>query len=267
MKKTISQYFIVYLVLLNLAFLSCVANAYTPECPKLDHSKTSPAQFIGLASDPVSNAPIYCEYYYPEDNGGRLLVEYRDLEQSLIATKELNYKNNRLQPNVLQQDLRHGELRQVSSIANFPKVLDEGIRLQIQYQKANSEKIKQAELLISDSLVIDAGFDEAIRRYWSRLLAGESIKMDFLSPVHLKTFNLSIAVTEDKKYLISGKERNDTISFVIRPTNSLIKLFAAPILLSYDANEKRLLAYSGNVNITDIKGKTIQATIRYYYSS
>ncbi|MFT6387589.1 MAG: hypothetical protein ACJAUP_000961 [Cellvibrionaceae bacterium] len=261
-----------------LAIVITNADALTPECPDIassDKSVTSSPSIIGIATDPVSNALLYCEYHYPKNNKptsnsvdnnnpatrkSQFLVEYRNADQRLIAQKKLSYKDNLLQPEVIQEDLRHGERREVFLSRN-----NEMSTFRVQYQKPDSGDIKQKDFAFSSSLVVDAGFDEAVRQNWTRLLAGAIVKMDFLSPVHLKIFNLSMKITNDDRFIIEGGGGDQTISFLIRPSNSFINLFAEPLLLNYDKNSQRLLAYSGNVNITSNDGNTMVATIQYYY--
>jgi len=255
-------------LLLSCVFMSSSLNviALTTECPDVASSNArlnTSASIVGFASDPRDGTFLYCEYYYPDKlNSRQLLVEYRDINQTLIAKKKLSYKNNLLQPQVRQEDLRHGELRQVLFSTH-----NTGIPIiEIQYKQPNAEEESKVSVDISDSLVIDAGFDEAVRKNWAQLLRGKIIKIDFLSPVHLKTFNLSILRTENERFMIPVEGVNkEEVSFVIRPSNHFISLFAKPLLLTYDKNNKRLLAYNGNVNITDKEGKTMEATIRYYY--
>ena len=223
--------------------------------PKLNNSNNSPKLNSShnnlIANNPSSNV---------DAREKQFLVEYRDTNQSLIAYKKLSYQGSLLQPEVMQEDLRHGERREVL-FSNTNELSS----LRVQYQKPNGGDLKQKNFPLSDSLVIDAGFDEAVRQNWTRLLDGEIVKMDFLSPVHLQKFNLSIKITADERFVIGEGGDNQKISFLIRPSNSFINLFAKPLLLKYDKKSQRLLDYSGNVNITSKDGDTIEATIQYYY--
>lgn len=253
---------------LFLVFLAFSAKlvALAPQCPDIassDDNLSASATIIGSATDPDNKALLYCEYYYPKNpNGTQFLVEYRNPDQILIAQKQLSYKDSLLQPQVIQEDFRHGEKRQVllsrDDLGNS--------NAEVQYKKPDADATEKADFRVSDALVVDAGFDEAVRQNWEALASGKTINMDFLSPVHLRTFNLSIAQTTNEKYRIKREGySNNVTSFLIRPSNSFISLFAKPLLLSYDASSRRLLSYNGNVNITDEKGATMEATIQYYY--
>ncbi|MGH1439715.1 MAG: hypothetical protein ACRBBR_06365 [Cellvibrionaceae bacterium] len=254
------------LLISTLIGFSAEAMALAPQCPDIassDDNLSASATIVGSALDPSDNTLLYCEYHYPElPNGRQFLVEYRDSAQALIAQKKLSYSGSLLQPQVRQEDFRHGEQRQVL----LSRDANGHLNIEVQYKKPDAENIKKADLKLSDSLVIDAGFDEAIRQSWIDLIAGQTVKMDFLSPVHLKTFNLSITKTTDKNYLVKREGYSEqVVSFLIRPSNSFISLFAKPLLLSYDLRTRRLLSYNGNVNITDEDGATMEATIQYYY--
>ncbi len=247
------------IVLIMLLVVANNAFAVSNYCPK-GVSDNGYASIIGLASDTVSGEPMYCEYHYSQDLGNRFIVEYRNLSQEVIAKKELDYSTDRLKPDVIQKDFRHGELREMLSNQSASNGID------VRYRKPNKEKTKAVNLTASDKLVIDAGFDPAIRQSWDKLLAGQKLKMDFLSPVHLRKIALTIEMAAGER---CNKEIYDQVSqacFLIHPSNVLINLFVQPLALIYDKQSQRLLVYKGNVNITAEDGSTMKAVIQYHYS-
>ncbi len=247
------------IVLIILLIIGNNALAVSNYCPK-GVSDNGHAAIIGLASDAVSGEPMYCEYHYSQDLGSRFIVEYRNLSQEVIAKKELDYSVDMLKPDVIQQDFRHGELREVVSNQSQSNGID------VRYRKPNKEKTKTANLAVSDKLVIDAGFDQAIRQSWDSLSKGEKVKMDFLSPVHLRKIALTIEMKEGEE---CSRQQYDQVSqacFLIHPSNVLLNLFVQPLALIYDKQSQRLLVYKGNVNITAEDGSTLKAVIQYHYS-
>lgn len=245
---------------------SLPAYSLSPQCPDITSSKgisssKTLAGIVGLATDPDSQQPLYCEYHYLSvEENNQVLVEYRDLEQNLIASKQLRYSDNLLQPEVLQQDFRHGERREIS----FGQDPAQG-EIEVVYLKPKSDQPKQVNLILGDNLVIDAGFDAAIRSQWRQLLAGEIIAMDFLSPVHLRTFNLSVRFVDAEDCSVRLAKPDDELCFMIRPTNAFMNLIAKPLWLVYEKATQRLLTYEGSVNLTTLEGDTLEANIRYYY--
>lgn len=233
---------------------------------------TKVPSIIGAAFNVDTQDFLYCEYYF-ELSENQFLTEYRDAEQSLIATKKVSYGANPLQPSVYQEDLRHGEIRQVDILRDVQEsqgVLEEAKQgvIEVQYKKPRAEKAKLSQLPISSSLVIDAGFDEAVRRYWDDLIDDKKVEIDFLSIVHLKSFRLSISAISTSRCESPKFDKNETdnLCFKVRPSSSFLNFFAQPLYLKYDMRNKKLLMFRGNVNITAIDGATQSAAIFYTYN-
>ena len=90
--------------------------------------------------------------------------------------------------------------------------------------------------------------------------------IEFVSPIHLKAFKLSIARSSDRQQCLSvSNDAATQVCLLIRPANGLLSLFVTPLALIYDADEQNLRPYLGNVNITDDRGKALTAVINYQY--
>ncbi|MEO0443515.1 MAG: hypothetical protein AAFZ92_07210 [Pseudomonadota bacterium] len=230
-------------------------------CPSLTSNQAVP-DILGIATHLQSGENLYCEYHFVSDDK-KTVVDYIDFNQQLIARKYLDYSLGEKTPLVKQQDFRHGELRAVTLTQGDDA---QQSQLTIQYRKANTDETSTSQLAFSDSLVIDAGFDAAVRQQWNALVNGEAIQVDFVSPVHLKSFKLSIVQSQSRKckQQLSGNDQG--LCFLIRPANALARLFVKPLVLIYDQSSQRLLSYTGSVNITSLEGASKRARIEYHYN-
>ncbi len=253
-----------FAALFLLSFISSdiFAEAHTPEFCRQYLPPVPKANIIGEVRDVATNQPLYCEYHiFEEGDNKKTRVEYRNTDQVLIATKSIDYSPSPTRPNVVQKDLRHNELRSVI----FDGSDNSGIN--VSYRKPNKSDIKTVTIKLSDDLVIDAGFDEAVREYWYTLVAGEKLVMDFLSPVHLDTIKLTVKKSTAKSCYKETYDRETQACFLIKPSNVVLNLFVKPLALIYDLKSRRLLSFKGAVNITNEKGGTQNAIIKYYYKS
>lgn len=268
------------LVLLSIMFAVLVPKALADSsvlefCPQYQLSANR-ADIIGMVRDVDSGDLLYCEYHIFDKSGNTQLstkktnVEYRAFDQTLIATKSVDYSPGLIRPNVVQNDLRHNELR--SSLDLSPK-LDSQITnsaenlVNVNYRKPNSEEIESITIELDDMLVIDAGFDEAVKEYWYTLTRGEKLIINFLSPLHLRTIKLTVKQSNADNCYKEAYDRETQACFLIRPSNMVLNLFVKPLSLTYDLESRRLLRFKGDVNITNAQGDTQNAIIKYYYPS
>jgi hypothetical protein len=231
-------------------------------CPK-----STDVDIVGVARDQSSGDFLYCEYHLSDGT----VVEYRDSVQQLIARKQLDFSLNRLAPNVQQKDFRHGEMIDISRV----ETITEPPLIQIAYRAPNSESVKTATLRTNTITVVDAGFDNAIRNQWDELLKNGSIVISFVAPVHLRKIDLSVnvaAVSRCYKPQDSSTEESQFdydderhICYIVKSTNMLLNWFVQPIKLIYSRSDKRLMQFSGDVNITAQNGESLRARIDYRY--
>ncbi|MFT6791738.1 MAG: hypothetical protein ACJA04_000950 [Cellvibrionaceae bacterium] len=249
---------IIYILALLTMLASQLSFSAQGSCPLVD-SQVNPA-IIGRAISLDDGKPLYCEYHFYQFTNDKTLVEYRDLNGQLFAQKQLDFSVHPLKPDVMQEDFRHGELRRVERSKNTanPSVL-------VSLREANTNQIKEVEILIEDRLIVDAGFDAAIRQWWNLLLSGEQVKVNFLSPIHMRTFNLMIEESEGNRCAEAMDDENRQVCFLISPSNRLIGLFVKPLVLVYERAGKRLSSYQGSVNITSLEGESLKAKIFYSY--
>jgi hypothetical protein len=245
-------------------------------CPQYQHP-VNPADIIGMVRDVENGELLYCEYHVFDKNedsqqvNKKTNVEYRALDQTLIATKSVDYSPGLVRPNVVQNDLRHNELRSSLDSSLNSEIIttayEKKSAINVSYRKPNSDEIASITIELEEMLVIDAGFDEAVKEYWYTLTRGEKLIINFLSPLHLRTIKLTVKQSNTNNCYQEAYDRETQACFLIRPANMVLNLFVKPLSLTYDLASKRLLRFKGDVNITDAQGDTQNAIIKYYYAS
>jgi len=220
------------------------------------------ADIVGTALDKKTGKFLYCEYHFFDAENARSTVEYTDFQQTLIVKKELDYSDSLLSPNVRQTDFRHGEKRLVSSQTG-----KSGYLLQYLGPNANSQNMQEKLINKTSSLVIDAGFDHFIRQQWEILVKGEPAKMSFAVLPSLRIVKLTTRLK--KKTRCGGQlyDQQKYYCFYVNPSTSIVAWLVKPITLLYDKTSQQLLNYTGLVNITSDRGKSLRAVITYRYDS
>lgn len=201
-----------------------------------------------------SRTLLYCEEHQLKllnDEPYKRQVRYFDSNNNLIAEKENNYFSNPAAPEFSFHDKRHNYYEQAryNDDGSLTLILKED-------NDSQSQKIQAGDL--PDNLIIDAGFDEFVRRHWQSLLSGQTVSFSFASVARLDliSFRLKKIADDDQKLVLS-----------MRLESRLLAWLLDPIELTYDRNNRNLLRYRGLSNIMDTNGETYSADIRYDYSS
>jgi hypothetical protein len=244
-------------------------------CPQYQYSAIK-ADVIGRVRAVAEGELLYCEYHIFDNNDDvqpsikKTNVEYRAPDQTLIATKSVDYTPGLLRPDVVQIDLRHNELRSSldssSKIQATTKDSSQKSVIDVSYRQPNSDELVSKEVNAEDMLVIDAGFDEAVKEYWYDLMRGEKLIINFLSPRLLRAIKLTVSRSSNDNCYQEVYDKKTQVCFLISPSNMVLNLFVKPLSLTYDLASRRLLRFKGDVNITDAQGDTQNAIINYYYA-
>lgn len=121
-----------------------------------------------------------------------------------------------------------------------------------QTPRGDSERF---EVAYPPNTVVDAGFDNFVRRNWQRLLAGESVEFRFLGPTRGEHYGFVLESAEN--------DRVDADHVVqIRPTSMVLRFLVNPIVLGY-SDSGALSDYLGLTNIRKNQDKNYTAHIRY----
>lgn len=238
-------------------------------CVFPDNNRVDKVRIVGeaksIASEDKPSRLIYCEYHFFNQGGVGpsnkvSQVEYYTPEGSLIAKKTVDFSLSEFAPNVYQEDARHGELRLSE------RVLDKDA-YRLFYLPADSDKDAGQEMVVAaaENMVVDAGFDNAIRAQWDQILSGKKVKYVFLAAPSLRTFGLKVRKIKSSACEQWFFDEDSQVCLRVSSTSGFINLFIKPITLIYERASKRLVVFNGTVNLSTDKGTEQRANIRYYY--
>ena len=105
--------------------------------------------------------------------------------------------------------------------------------------------------------VIDAGFDAAVRGHWQALMAGESVRMQFLVPSRKRFYPVRVQ-------RVGATRWNGIEAQRLRMRLDAWFGFAVPdVQLVYASRDQRLLEFAGTGNVRDGRGANPQVRIRF----
>lgn len=217
-------------------------------------ASTNKFSFTGVAYDIKSNQILYHENHTVLLNDQleykTVSVQYIDNTGQVFANKALDFTNNSLSPNLIFNDTRAG-----SSV----NVISENNMLKINYQGVSDSADAMIEVM--PMMVVDAGFDQMLLKYWNSLLDQKPFDFQFLAPTRGEFIDFT---------LTSVFQDQSIVRFRLNPSNFILQLLVDPIMLTYDRNTKRILIYEGLTNIEEAKegkitGSYYTARIEYQY--
>lgn len=216
------------------------------------YAAESAFQFVGKASD--SGSLVYEEHHTVAGTCNRGIwqpdthsVDYREPDTGrTFATKQLDYQHSPLRPEMTFQQPAFDE-------SLIVKQADDDT-LAIRWQTP-SGKTEAFNVSFNDSVVVDAGFDNFVRRNWDAVVSGRSVNFRFLGPTRGEHYGF---VMEE-----ASTNRTDAAHIVrIRPSGMIARFLVDPIILGY--NESGALTdYIGLSNIRKSEDGNYTVHIRY----
>ncbi|MEP0073498.1 MAG: hypothetical protein ABJE79_12400 [Marinomonas sp.] len=193
---------------------------------------------------------LYRESYF-EIEGTLHKVEYSEPDGSIFGRKTIDLSKSFVTPSFSQLNERNGEAIDVAQ---------EGRKLIVNYKEDASAKQKTKQLELTTGMVVDAGFNGFIQQYWSVLMDGKELDVDFLVPSKQTTFQFRLS----RSSCVSSTKEG-AVCFSLSPVSWFVKLAVDPIVVAYDATEKTLLRFTGRGNIANSEGKYESVDIQYRY--
>lgn len=174
-------------------------------------------------------------------------VMYRRPEQDEpFAQKDLAYPESPIRPTVIFRQPQFNESITIDYNGEFS--------LEVNWQSPENET-RTFDVSFPENLVVDAGFDNFVRRHWDQLLRGESVFFHVLAPTRGEHF--AFVLEPAKNPAIKADHQ-----FQIRPTGFMLRFLVDAIQLGYD-NNGALTDYYGLTNIRKDKDSNYKAHIRY----
>ena len=207
-------------------------------------------RFTGYARDIETGRLLYVESHHVAnlgEPGEERVVLYRCASgNQAFARKELKYGQVREEPDFSFLDARSGYLEGLRRTPQGPRV----------FQRADSRsRLREDQVPETVAIVADAGFDDFVRKHWSQLEAGATVRFPFLIPSRLDF--LSFKVLKHHEESIDGA----LVSVIRLNLSGVIGWFLRYIEVSYRKSDRVLLRYKGLTNIRDAKGDNLTALV------
>lgn len=208
------------------------------------------SQLVGTAYSAKSGQLLYRETHQ-KINENEYEVVYSEPNGDVFGHKTLDFSQSKITPSFHQSNERNGERIDVIQSDNA---------LLVSYQEDATAGLRERTVKLVSGMVVDAGFDAFIKRYWAPLLLGKELDIEYLVPSKHTTFSFRFR----QENCLEGTQ-SSAQCFSLKPVSWLIKLAVDPIVVAYDPITKRLLRFSGRANICDTQGKYENVDIHYRY--
>jgi len=232
---------------LSIAIDSTPAQSVEAEAQTIQIIGTATALHAGS-----SESVVYEELHTLDAKGLRRSVSYRRNGRE-FASKTVNYAADAIAPDFAQQDTRRGEM--IAARRDARGRIELGYR-----EKAGAPERWQRPEQSARPLVIDAGFDNFVRRQWDSLLQGDTIHFDFAVPSRTQAVHLVIVSTGPGD--CAEPRIRDSHCLRVYSGNYLVRLLFPSLHLLYD-NDGQLQRFMGLSNINDDNGDGQQLRIDY----
>jgi hypothetical protein len=231
------------------AGILCAATASADSTP----AARSWMSYDGTAVDADDGRVLYHESHFVALEGERVaerLVLYRCADGTPFARKRVApLFDSPWLPEFDMTDARLGYREGVDA---------DGTSVQVFVQEA-AEKSMERETLreVPPDLVGDAGFDSFVRDHWEQLVAGETLRFNFLVPSRLGYLAFKVRQI--------GEERiGDRPVRVFRlALGGLLGLVVSGIDVAYDSESRILMRFEGLSNVRDAEGDNYVARIDF----
>lgn len=216
-----------------LLFASLLALA-----PALSHAEDVVARFYGHAYDIKTNRYLYTEVHQQKLSGEKWLggsIKYFAPDGVLLGEKKLDFAAN---PYIPVYDYQLPALQYQEAIT---KVTASSIEM----LKSSHGKKKTGAVDNKAPMAADSGFHTFLRANFKDLMDGKTVPFTFVAAGNLDSFKFRAKRIEDTTF--EGKK---AVRFLVE-ANSLLRVVAPNLELTYDPGEQRLLEYRGPSNVID----------------
>lgn len=203
-------------------------------------------RFYGHAYDLDSGRYLYTEVHQQRFEGERWidgLIRYFAPDGREIGAKVLDFAAN---PFVPVYDYRLPALGYREGIT--------AVGERISMHRTSGGKTRTASADNVPPVTADAGFDTFLRANFQQLLDGQTVAFTFVAAGTLDTFKFRARRIEDATF-----EGRRAVQFKV-DADSLLRLVAPELYLTYDPERRRLLEYRGPSNVLDPKTEALYKT-------
>jgi hypothetical protein len=203
--------------------------------------------YVGLATDIERGTPMYEEHHLLRGTSERLVL-YRCPDGTAFARKHVRYGASALAPEFELVDVRFGYREGVQR---------EGNSLSAYVQRDARSEVERGVLVVTPSLVVDAGFDELVRLHWDSLQRGDAVRFDFLVPSRRRSYAFSVK-------RIGARDIEGQPASVLRlGLDGVFGWFTPGLEVGYRDSDRRLMQFVGLTNLRENRDDSFDARIDF----
>lgn len=210
-------------------------------------------RFYGYAFDLKTDRYIYTEVHEQKIVGDKWVsgvITYFAPDGSRLGTKKLDFSADPFIP------LYDYELPELGYREGIVSVGDE-VKLTKTSKLGSAPKTET--VANKPPIAADSGFHNFLRKNFADLMARKTVAFTFIAAGNLDSYKFRAKRIDDTTF--DGKP---AVRFLVEP-NSLLRLVAPSLTVTYDAEQQRLLEYRGPSNVIDpATDKVYDARIAYY---
>jgi hypothetical protein len=218
-----------------------------PESPSL-----LPAKYVGRAFDLGTGAFLYTEEHREVREEGRRVgidTDYRDASGRVIVQRTASFRKHPTLAEFRTEDLRTGAMEGAEVAAN-------GVRMF--YRDTQDEQLQERTMSIPSPAAIDAGFNNYVQMNWDEIASGKKLSFHLAVPFRLDYYGFRIYKGQQVE-----SEGRSFMRVICDIDNFVLRMFVDPIILTYDAEARRLVSYEGLSNISGDDGDNYVVKIVY----
>lgn len=213
----------------------------------------SRVRFYGYAYDLKTDAYLYTEVHDQRIVDGKWLggsITYFAPDGSEMARKTLDFSQDEFVP-VYRLDQRYNGYNEGISAA--------GADIQMFKQKSATARSEKDSVAKTKDMAADSGFHLYLREHFQELMQGKTVEFRFVVAGNLDTFKFRARKTGETQF-----EGKPAVKILVE-ANSLLRMVAPSLEMTYEPQQRQLLEYRGVSNIHDPRtGKAYDARIAYY---
>lgn len=209
-------------------------------------------RFYGYAFDLKSNRYIYTEVHEQKIVADKWVggsISYFGTDGKKLGVKTLDFSADPFIPLYDYQLPAMGYREGITKIGSTVELL----------KADKGGKPKTASVAKKDPITADSGFHNFLRANFAALMARKTVAFTFIAAGNLDSYKFRAKRIEDTTF--EGKK---AVRFLVE-ANSLLRMVAPNLTVTYDPEQQRLLEYRGPSNVIDpATDKVYDARIAYY---
>lgn len=204
------------------------------------------ARFYGYAYDLETGQYLYTEVHQQNLSGKQWVggtIRYFSPEGRELGSKTLDFSANPFVPVYDYQLPALGYREGITVVGD-----------QIAMLKSRGGKSRTTSVPNTPPIAADSGFHSFLRAHFQELLDGKTVAFTFVAAGNLDSFKFRAKRIEDTIF-----DGHKAVRFKVE-ANSLLRLVAPELYLTYDPDQQRLLEYRGPSNVIDPKTDEVYKT-------